>query len=83
MVKHVFGKPEFILKALPACNLTSQFLIEQYNQLIQALVELENAKLLAIITDRHHINQNFFISLKSNANEDSWYHSHGAILDFD
>ena len=42
MIKCAFGGPEFVFKALPVSNLTSQFLIEQCNPLIQAITEVEN-----------------------------------------
>jgi len=72
-----------ICKALLVCNLTSQFLNEQCNPLIQAIAEVEKAKLLAIVTDGHRINQKFFQSLKSAAHDDPWHGPHGAILTFD
>ena len=59
MVKCVFGGPEFVFKALHVCNLTSQFMIEQSNPLIEALRKIENAKLLAIVTVGHCMNQKF------------------------
>ena len=83
MIKCAFGSPEFVFKALPVSNLTSQFLIEQCNPLIQAITEVENANLLAIITDGHRINQKFFQELKAEERQEPWHGPHGATLAFD
>ena len=68
MLKGLFGGPEFVVRALSVCGLTSVFLLEHCKPIIQQTNEIPNAEVVAIITDEHRINQKFFDYLRKNGN---------------
>ena len=47
MVKCLFGGPEFIAKLLPVSNLTSEFLIDQYQPIAHAIDKVKSGQVLA------------------------------------
>jgi hypothetical protein len=67
MVKCLYGGPEFITKALPVSNLTSDFLIDQSKPIIDTINSHSDSQVLAIVADGHRTNQkcfNYLIRLK-------------------
>ena len=71
MIKCVYGGPEFVLKALPVYRMTSGFLLEQCELIFQLVHQISEAKILAVITDGHRINQKFFETLHRRAEAES------------
>ena len=82
MVKCLFGGPEFIVKLLPVSNLTSDFLYSQFQPITNAINEVENAQVLAIIADGHQVNQKLFHLLNS-VPEKPWLGRNSTFLLFD
>ena len=82
MVKCLYGGPEFIVKLLPVANLTADFLYSQFNPIAEAIKEVENAKVLAIITDGQQVNQKLFRQLNTSYDE-PWLGADTTFLMFD
>ena len=66
MVKCLYGGPEFLVKALPVSNLTSDFLKEQSQPVIETLKNHQTSQVIAIIADGHRTNQKYFKTMSSN-----------------
>ena len=87
MLKGLFGGPEFVVRALSVCGLTSVFLLEHCKPIIQQINEIPNAEVVAIITDGHRINQKFFDYLRKNGDTyfigEPWKGPNNTILLYD
>ncbi|XP_065662684.1 uncharacterized protein LOC136085317 [Hydra vulgaris] len=65
MIECLFGGPEFICRAQPVANCTSEFQFAQCQQIVDTINNIENSKTLVIITDGNRVNQRFFGMFKT------------------
>lgn len=60
MIKSLFGGPEFLSRILPVTKLTAGFQFDQCTAIIETIKQVNNGKVLAILTDGNRVNQSFF-----------------------
>ncbi|XP_065659240.1 uncharacterized protein LOC136083651 [Hydra vulgaris] len=82
MIKCLFGGPEFICRAQPVANLSSEFQFAQCQQIVYTINNIENSKTLVIITDGNQVNQRFFGMFKT-VDSKPWLTTSGIYLLYD
>ncbi|XP_065649049.1 uncharacterized protein LOC136078107 [Hydra vulgaris] len=82
MIKCLFGGPEFICRAQPVANLSSEFQFAQCQQIVGTINNIENSKTLVIITDGNPVNQRFFGMFKT-VDSKPWLTTSGIYLLYD
>ncbi|XP_065647643.1 uncharacterized protein LOC136077069 [Hydra vulgaris] len=82
MIKCLFGGPEFICRAQPVANLSSEFQFAQCQQIVYTINNIENSKTLVIITDGNRVNQRFFGMFKT-VDSKPWLTTSGIYLLYD
>ncbi|XP_065643923.1 uncharacterized protein LOC136075268 [Hydra vulgaris] len=82
MIKCLFGGPEFICRAQPVANCSSEFQFAQCQQIVDTINNIENSKTLVIITDGNRVNQRFFGMFKT-VDSKPWLTTSGIYLLYD
>ncbi|XP_065645388.1 uncharacterized protein LOC136075876 [Hydra vulgaris] len=82
MIKCLFGGPEFICRAQPVANCSSEFQFAQCQQIVHTINNIENSKTLVIITGGNRVNQRFFGMFKT-VDSKPWLTRSGIYLFYD